>query len=81
MWSGLWLLLAPWTALWDRNLLAGWFPALAPVMANAFVRGAVTGVGLVTIAAGVGELFGVFGVGRPTPPPEPPSIASDLSVR
>lgn len=69
MWSGLWLLLAPWTALWDQNLFARIVPTLGAVMANPFVRGAVTGVGAVTIGAGIRELFGVFG--SRTPPEEP----------
>lgn len=60
MWAGLWLLLAPWTALWDRNLFARLVPVVGVIMANPFVRGAVTGVGLVTIGAGLRELFGVF---------------------
>lgn len=69
MWSGLWLLLAPWTALWDQNLFARIVPALGVVMANPFVRGAVTGVGVVTIAAGIRELFDVFA--SRTPPEAP----------
>jgi hypothetical protein len=60
VWAGLWLCLAPWTALWDHNWFARLVPALGTAMANLFVRGAVTGVGLITIAAGVRELFGVF---------------------
>jgi hypothetical protein len=79
VWSGLWLLLAPWTGLWDHNLLARLVPVAGAVMVNPFVRGAVTGVGLVTIAAGVRELFGVFAA--PTPPDPPagaPGTARDV---
>ena len=60
MWSGLWLLVAPWTALWDRNYFARLLPVLAALMSSSYARGAVSGVGLVTMAAGVRELFGVF---------------------
>lgn len=70
MWAGLWLLIAPWTALWDRNYFARLLPMLGSLMASPYVRGAVTGVGLVTMAAGVRELFGVFVVREA--PAEPP---------
>jgi hypothetical protein len=80
VWSGLWLLLSPWTALWDQNLFARIIPALGIMMANPFVRGAVTGVGVVTVAAGIRELFGVFASrARPEPPPDPHSMAPDAS--
>jgi hypothetical protein len=52
VWSGLWLSLAPWTALWDENLFARIVPTLGVMMANPYVRGAVTGVGVVTVVAG-----------------------------
>lgn len=47
---------APWAEFWDRHMLLLWWPALRPLVGNAFVRGAVTGVGLVTLVAGVTEL-------------------------
>jgi hypothetical protein len=75
VWSGLWLLLSPWTALWDQNLFARIVPALGVVMANPFVRGAVTGVGVVTIGAGIRELFEVFA--SRTPPEPPPDVPTD----
>jgi hypothetical protein len=37
-------------------------------MGNPFVRGAVTGIGLVTLAAGVRDLTSVFLAGRPPAP-------------
>ena len=48
------------------------------MMANPFVRGAVTGVGVVTVVAGIRELFGVF-VSRTPPesPPDPQTMAPD----
>jgi hypothetical protein len=57
------LMLAPWTALWDRNVFAQWLPWLADWMASGFVRGGVAGVGVVTTAAGLRDLAGSF-VGR-----------------
>lgn len=54
--AGLLLSVAPWAEFWDRHVLLLWFPALRPLVGNAFVRGAVTGVGLVTLLAGLIEL-------------------------
>jgi hypothetical protein len=73
VWAGLWLALSPWTLLWDHNWFGNMVPGLSVVMANPFVRGAVSGVGLVTIAAGVRELFGVFAGPASSEPPAAPA--------
>jgi hypothetical protein len=52
--------MAPWTALWERNYFAALWPWLDVAMRNNFVRGAVTGVGLITAWAGVKDLSGAF---------------------
>jgi hypothetical protein len=57
---GLLLVFVPWSAFWDRNYFTQLLPAVGAVMGNAFVRGAVSGLGLVNLAAGVVELFSVF---------------------
>lgn len=54
--AGLLLAVAPWADFWDRHALLHWWPGLRPVVGNAFVRGAVTGVGVVTLVAGIVEL-------------------------
>jgi len=50
------LVLAPWSALWEQNYFAHAYPVLGAVMVNAFFRGAVTGVGLVTAFAGLRDV-------------------------
>lgn len=50
--------MAPWTSLWDQNFFAEAVPALGDLMANQFVRGGVTGVGVVTAIAGLRDLTG-----------------------
>jgi hypothetical protein len=50
----------PWTVLWDRNVLVTLAPWFGTIMASEFVRGGVTGVGIVTVAAGLRDLAGVF---------------------
>ena len=52
-------MVAPWSAFWDRNVFAR-TEAIAGLLANPFVRGAVSGVGLVTALAGLAELAGAF---------------------
>lgn len=54
--AGLLLTVAPWAEFWDRHILLTWWPTLRPIVGNAFIRGAVTGVGVVTLLAGLTEL-------------------------
>lgn len=58
--AGFLLLVIPWSEFWDRNYFADILPGLGLVVRNDFVRGAVTGVGLLTVLAGLGELGGVL---------------------
>jgi hypothetical protein len=44
----------------ERNYFAALLPALGGLVANPFVRGGVSGIGLVTFAAGVRELVGAI---------------------
>jgi hypothetical protein len=57
--AGLILVVAPWSAFWDRNVFAR-SEAIAALLSNPFVRGAVSGVGIVTALAGLAELAGAF---------------------
>ncbi len=54
--TGLVLLVAPWLAFWERNLLVETSPVLGSLTRLAVVRGAVSGVGLVNVCAGLWEL-------------------------
>jgi hypothetical protein len=58
--AGLALLLVPWSSYWDRNYFAEALPTVHAAVTNNFVRGAVSGLGLVNVAAGVVELFTLF---------------------
>ena len=62
--AGLLLTVAPWTVLWRHNAFLTSIPALGGFMGNPFVRGAVTGIGLVTFGAGVRDLASIFFAGR-----------------
>ncbi len=57
---GLLLVFVPWSALWDRNYFAGLAPAIGEATRNPYVRGAVSGLGLINVIAGLAELYSVF---------------------
>jgi hypothetical protein len=54
--AGLLLVVAPWTTLWQQNYFGARFAILGTWMANEFVHGAVSGVGVITAMAGVRDL-------------------------
>ena len=54
--TGLVLLVAPWSTFWERNWLVEISPLLDGVMRRSVVRGAVSGVGVVSLCAGLWEL-------------------------
>lgn len=59
---GLVLLVVPWSPFWDRNYLVTLWPAIAPVTGSNFVRGAVSGLGLINLWAAVAEIAALFGM-------------------
>jgi len=54
------LLIVPWSAFWDRNYFAETVPAIHAFITNNFVRGAVSGLGLVNLASGLAELISML---------------------
>ena len=50
--AGVLLVLAPWSALWQRNYFAAHLPMLGQWMMSPYAKGAVTGVGLITALGG-----------------------------
>jgi hypothetical protein len=57
---GLALIFVPWTSLWDRNYFAELEPHARALVTSHYLRGAVSGLGLVNLGAGVSELLGLF---------------------
>ena len=53
---GLVLAVVPWSTYWERNYFAGILPVLHAVITNYFFRGAVSGLGLVNLAAAIAEV-------------------------
>jgi hypothetical protein len=54
------LAIVPWSTYWDRNYFADTLPWLRIIVTNDFVRGAVSGLGVVNLAVGMTELISVF---------------------
>jgi hypothetical protein len=63
---GLLLVLIPWSRFWERNYFADIVPAIRFWITNNYVRGAVSGLGLINIWLALVELGGIIG-GRPDP--------------
>ena len=50
----------PWSGFWDGNYFGVRLPGLRAIMTNDFVRGAVTGLGVVNLFAGFADLALLF---------------------
>jgi hypothetical protein len=44
---GLLLILLPWSNLWDGNYFLNRFPVLIPILLNPYLRGAISGLGVI----------------------------------
>ncbi len=53
---GLILVFVPWSAFWERNYFAESLPLLQVIVTNNFVRGAVSGIGVLNLVAGLADL-------------------------
>lgn len=61
---GVVLAVVPWSAYWDRNYFAESIPLLQALITNNFVRGAVSGLGLINLAIGVTEILSLLSARR-----------------
>jgi hypothetical protein len=57
---GLLLVLVPWSPFWERNYFLTALPALQEIVRNNYVRGAVSGLGVVNLLMGFNELASVL---------------------
>lgn len=53
---GLLLVLVPWSPFWERNYFVHTLPFLDEIIRNNYVRGAVSGLGVVNLLMGFSEL-------------------------
>ena len=57
---GIALLVIPWSSFWDRNYFAEAVPLIHTIIRNNFVRGAVSGLGVVNLTSGIVELISIL---------------------
>ena len=57
---GLLLLVVPWTGFMQRNYFVEGWPVLRGIVGNGFVKGAISGLGVINLAAGLAELVDLF---------------------
>lgn len=50
------MVLIPWSTFWERNYFVEWSPAIEAMLTSNYLRGAISGLGLVNIAAALVEL-------------------------
>lgn len=58
-------MLIPWSTFWERNYFVEWSPAIEAILTSNYVRGAISGLGLVNIAAALVELGDTLGTRAP----------------
>ena len=63
---GLVLIVIPWSAFWERNYFAQLLPPLHGIITNHFLRGAVSGIGLINLSVGLAELVSILTGRGPT---------------
>jgi hypothetical protein len=74
---GFLLLVIPWSSFWDNNYFAQAVPAVRALITNNFVRGAVSGLGVINLYLGLAELVSIVSA-RHLSPPSSPFSASQL---
>jgi hypothetical protein len=57
---GLLLIVLPWSGFWEQNYFANTWPPLLALLRNNYVRGAVSGLGLVNLCGGFADLALIF---------------------
>jgi hypothetical protein len=54
---GFFLLVFPWTEAWENNFFSSLLPVLRPYWGNMYVRGAISGIGVVNLYISFMEMF------------------------
>jgi hypothetical protein len=74
---GVVLMVVPWSAYWEHNYFVQTVPYVEVIATNAFVRGAISGLGVVNVLAGFAEIGSLFlshaseEASAPVAPPSP----------
>lgn len=65
-------MLIPWTDFWERNYFVEWSRLSEALLTSNYLRGALSGLGLVNIVAALVELADAFGARVATLPDNDP---------
>jgi hypothetical protein len=57
---GLLLVVLPWSQFWEHNYFAQAWPTVEQIVTNNFVRGGISGLGIVNLVIGFSDLSGIF---------------------
>ena len=79
--AGLLLIILPWTTLWDRNYLMAALPWVHELAQSAYLRGAVSGLGLVNVGIGVAEIAALVAERFGPPPQGQPELSPRSDAR
>jgi hypothetical protein len=77
---GVVLMVVPWSTYWERNYFVEAVPYVEAIARNSFVRGGITGLGLVNVLAGFAEIGSLFlsrRIGETSPTVAPPAPADE----
>ncbi len=77
---GLLLIVLPWTVFWDRNYLFEAAPVIRSLLQSPYLRGAVSGLGLVNLGVGIAEVT-AFVAARLDPRSREPELAPPSELR
>lgn len=66
---GLLLVVIPWSSFWDRNYFAQAMPSVHAFITNNYVRGAISGLGVVNVYLGLAELVSTLAARHTQAPP------------
>jgi len=54
------LVVLPWSGFWEQNYFADAWPLVRSIVTNNFVRGGISGLGVVNLVAGFADLASMF---------------------
>jgi hypothetical protein len=77
---GLLLVVLPWTTLWDRNYVFDAMPLVRGLTHNPYLRGAVSGLGVLNFGFGIIEVIGFIDA-RLEPRSREPELAPPSELR
>ena len=75
---GLLLVLVPWSGFWEQNYFAS-LPTVRAAIGNNFVRGGISGLGIVNLCVGLVDLAALISMRRVGSAPRSPVIPIDGS--